>query len=57
MTKQTTWLAAFAEEARLEAATIVTVLVLVGALIGLAASLLSLAVKDCIARHAHSPGA
>ena len=57
MTKQTTWLAALAEEARLEAATIVTVLVLVGALIGLAASLLSLAVKDCIARHAHSPGA
>jgi len=31
--------------------------VLVGALIGLATSLLSLTVKDCIARHAHSPRA
>jgi hypothetical protein len=57
MTRQTTWMAAIAEEARLEAATIVTVLVLVGALIGLATSLLSLTVKDCMARRAHSPRA
>jgi hypothetical protein len=57
--QQTFWLRAVADEARRDLAVVVTVFLLLGALLGLAGSLMSTFIKDCVSvvgrrqRHAH----